>query len=463
MGRTVVSDVHGVMFVGGCESVIAIVGDELWIGILNYKPCCVVNPRKYGHKIRHCRSPLLLAITIRTLVTGHRLVLCLLSMASGSCVRMAGKRTASASWSHEDRQTSTRKAAKRQSRLPYKKQRVSVNVGKNAAAAETSKAIQNVMDVDPVTKGGNVDPSFNCWQTDSADGGHVRTEKNGTPTSVDCKRNSHSVQALGGECDGFGVDVDGTEAVCRDKLIVWDGGENGIQVHFTDIKDLVQGNSIHGNVIDAYGAMLTDMHRTVSGKEEYQGAAYVYSSVCADMMRNTSAVSQTKYLNVYTKAARGSRYTVYPIYHANHWTVMVYDSDTGDWKHYNSLRPRRGVRDEHYNEALKVWVSEHHNNFVKPRIRIQDVEAEDFNGKLTSVVDCPQQAPESSDCGIFVCFIIRQHIRGADVNNTMDGLTPTTMRAAMVEMFLSSPEKGLRAMAAKHMSSTPFFISNHNP
>ncbi|KAI8031283.1 hypothetical protein LOK49_LG01G00186 [Camellia lanceoleosa] len=376
----------------------------------------------------------------------------------------------------KDSQTSTRKAAKRQSRLPYKKQRVSVNVRKNAAAAETSKAMyrsnisgviktvlelefgeghlreirktpfaamidairahnlnpqsfkkcdatvcriiktynlkdekfriggaklplrnndirlifgiqcgkdkldlsrepvlidhtevsQNVMDVDPVTEGGNVDPSFNCWQTDSADGGHVRTEKNGTPTTsnsrsgdsngantkrssdvaqqssshagqtkglasptyevvqidnlgedlsitcadgyvcssvagVDCKRNSHSVQALGDECDGFGVDVDGTEAV-----------------------------------IDAYGAMLTDMHRTVSGREEYQGAAYVYSSVCA-------------------------------------------------------------------------------------------------------------------------------HICGADVDNTMDGLTPTTMRTAMVEMFLSSPEKGLRAMAAKHMSSTPFFISNHTP
>ena len=34
--------------------------------------------------------------------------------------------------------------------------------------------------------------------------------------------------------------------VCR--LIVWDGGHNGIQVHFTDIKDLVQQNSILGNV-----------------------------------------------------------------------------------------------------------------------------------------------------------------------------------------------------------------------
>ncbi|GMP90929.1 hypothetical protein CsSME_00041846 [Camellia sinensis var. sinensis] len=47
------------------------------------------------------------------------------------------------------------------------------------------------MDVDLVTDGGNVDPCFNCWKTDSAEGGHVRTEgvdvnekhNNGMPTS----------------------------------------------------------------------------------------------------------------------------------------------------------------------------------------------------------------------------------------------------------------------------------------
>lgn len=49
-----------------------------------------------------------------------------------------------------------------------------------------------------------------------------------------------------------------------------------------------------------------------------------------------------------------------------------------------------------------------------------------------------------SDCGIFVCFIIRQYVRGAEVNTLMDGLTPTGLRAAMVEMFLSDPGRGLR-------------------
>ncbi|KAL7171491.1 hypothetical protein ACSBR2_036196 [Camellia fascicularis] len=103
-----------------------------------------------------------------------------------------------------------------------------------------------------------------------------------------------------------------------DGLIVWDGGHNGIQVHFTDVKDLVQQNSKHGNVIDAYAAMLTEMHKMVSGRAEYVGTSYIYTSVCSDMMRNGSAVSRAKYLNVHMKAARGCRYALFPIYNANH-------------------------------------------------------------------------------------------------------------------------------------------------
>ncbi|KAL7210021.1 hypothetical protein ACSBR1_031570 [Camellia fascicularis] len=193
----------------------------------------------------------------------------------------------------------------------------------------------------------------------------------------------------------------------------------------------------HEYVIDAYAAMLTEMHKMVSGRPEYVGTSYIYTSVCSDMMRNSSVVSRTKYLNVHMKAARGCRYTLFPIYNANHWTVMAHDSDSGNWKHYNSMRPRRGVRDEHYNEALKVistkqLVADHHNKFVKPRVTAEGATPDLFDGTFVSVVDCPQQVLEL------------QYIRGAEVNTMMDGLTPTGLRAAMVDMFLSDPGRGLR-------------------
>ncbi|CAL5356211.1 unnamed protein product [Camellia sinensis] len=200
-------------------------------------------------------------------------------------------------------------------------------------------------------------------------------------------------------------------------------------------------------VIDAYAAVLTEMRKTVSASAEFVGTTYVYTSVCSDMMRNSSAMSRTKYLNVHMKAARGCRYTLFPIYNVIHWTVMAHDSESGNWKHYNSMRPRRGVRDEHYNEALKVkqWVADHHNKFVKPKVTADGIGADLFDGTFVSVVDCPQQVPESSDCGIFTCFIIRQYIRGAEVDTTMDSLTPTGLRAAMVDMFLRDPGRGLRS------------------
>ncbi|KAL7196851.1 hypothetical protein ACSBR1_036795 [Camellia fascicularis] len=76
---------------------------------------------------------------------------------------------------------------------------------------------------------------------------------------------------------------------------------------------------------------------------------------------------------------------------------MAHEAESENWKHYNSMRPRRGVRDEHYNEALKVkqWVADHHNKFVTSRVTTAGVGADLFDGSFVSVVDCPQQVPES--------------------------------------------------------------------
>ncbi|KAI7981276.1 hypothetical protein LOK49_Contig53G00014 [Camellia lanceoleosa] len=426
-------------------------------------------------------------------------------MASGSCVGRNRKRSASASWSRPDGDTSTRKAPKRQSRLPYKKQRVSVNVGKNADAADSSKAMyrsnisgviktvleldfgeghireirktpfaamvdairahnlipqsfkkcdatvcriiktynpedekfhiggaklplrnndirlifglqcgkdkldlsvhcdklvgtirechiikpepvlidhseagQNVMNVDPVNEGRNVDPSFNCWQKDSADGGDVRKDKDGKPASkkkvegkkmgnggvwavlfpdlpnrcestrraatnsrsgdsngADTKRSSDAAQqssSYAGQTKGLASPTH--EVVLIDHLgedvsIACADGYVCSSVAGVDCKrnsHSVQENSIHGNVIDAYGAMLTDMHRTVSGRREYQGTAYVYSSVCADMMRNTSAVSRTKYLNVHARVLSSNFVLALFYYYVR---LLCFKSDNG--------------------------------------------------------------------------------------------------------------------------------------
>ncbi|XP_028066294.1 uncharacterized protein LOC114269214 isoform X2 [Camellia sinensis] len=77
-----------------------------------------------------------------------------------------------------------------------------------------------------------------------------------------------------------------------------------------------------------------------------------------DMIRNASALSRTT-----PKPHEGTHFL---IYHANHWTVMVLDVETRTWKHYNSMRQRQGMQDDHYNKALKMkqWVVDHHTSFM---------------------------------------------------------------------------------------------------
>ncbi|CAL5423209.1 unnamed protein product [Camellia sinensis] len=182
-----------------------------------------------------------------------------------------------------------------------------------------------------------------------------------------------------------------------DGAVIWDGGESGIQVMFGDIRDLVQRSSIQGNVIDAYAAMLMELQDKGIERQDAVDSLYVFSSVCSDFMQNPNALSRGKYLNVQIKAAKGHRFTHYPVYHANHWTVMVHDTVSESWKHYNSLKPRRGIHDEHYNESLKVkqWVEEYYTKFVWPRLAPGIVRKPNFDRPLVSVIDCPQQSPET--------------------------------------------------------------------
>ncbi|KAI7997412.1 Serine/threonine-protein kinase-like protein ACR4 [Camellia lanceoleosa] len=83
-----------------------------------------------------------------------------------------------------------------------------------------------------------------------------------------------------------------------DRSIIWDGGDTRIQVHFTDIQALVQQSSIHGNVIDAYCAMIVEMQKKANILSKSGEMVYMYSSVCADMMRNASSLSRTRFWEV---------------------------------------------------------------------------------------------------------------------------------------------------------------------
>lgn len=44
------------------------------------------------------------------------------------------------------------------------------------------------------------------------------------------------------------------------------------------------------------------------------------------------------------------------------------------------------------------------------------IDTQQYDPPLESVVDCPQQRPESLDCAIIVCAVMRQYVRHVDVS-----------------------------------------------
>lgn len=96
---------------------------------------------------------------------------------------------------------------------------------------------------------------------------------------------------------------------------------------------------------------------------------------------------------------------------------MVYDSNSGTWTHYNSIKTRKGSRDDHFAEAVKVkqWVVNYTKRVPGKVQSIAGVTSEKMDGPLEAFGDCPQQHPESPNCAVMVCFIMRQYANNVEV------------------------------------------------
>ncbi|GMP76213.1 hypothetical protein CsSME_00032991 [Camellia sinensis var. sinensis] len=65
----------------------------------------------------------------------------------------------------------------------------------------------------------------------------------------------------------------------------------------------------------------------------------------------------------------------------------------------------------------------------------------DYVKPLQSVAACPQQDPSSLNCGVALCYIMRQHAHHEPIEHVLDKEAWFAMRAVVVEAFLNDPEK----------------------
>ncbi|KAI7980197.1 hypothetical protein LOK49_Contig181G00009 [Camellia lanceoleosa] len=65
-----------------------------------------------------------------------------------------------------------------------------------------------------------------------------------------------------------------------DGAVIWTGVDYGVSVCFTDIKNLIRGQSVRGNIIDAYTCILLTEQGNVSSGDDLTDKSYFFSSIC---------------------------------------------------------------------------------------------------------------------------------------------------------------------------------------
>lgn len=147
-----------------------------------------------------------------------------------------------------------------------------------------------------------------------------------------------------------------TDAYNRDgdRAVMWDGHGHGVAVYFTNVKSLVRQSEIRGNVIDAYAVLLNAEQERINEGVDALDKFYFFSSICLDMMKNNNVWSRNKYVLDNLHATKLFRYVHFPICKDSHWTLVMYDTEDGSWKHFNSMRTRSGIMDVHYIEAFSL-------------------------------------------------------------------------------------------------------------
>ncbi|GMP43217.1 hypothetical protein CsSME_00012666 [Camellia sinensis var. sinensis] len=232
------------------------------------------------------------------------------------------------------------------------------------------------------------------------------------------------------------------------EALIWTSELNLIT--FEDIGNLIKQKEIANNVIDGYGEiLLADQMR-----ERQQPTSFFFTSMCLNFIKMTE--NQTFQVSLFDKhietAWRNYRFLHFPINtggnekstHGNHWTLLVLDKQDNLWRFYNSLRPRRDdAEDKYFKDAKQL--QDYVENFLKACLE-RDAQSQPsfklINSQNTSydfeyVNNAPQQESDSLDCGIFVCYIMKQYSKHEPISSKLSTQEIRLLRAELIERFVT--------------------------
>ncbi|CAL5385665.1 unnamed protein product [Camellia sinensis] len=192
-----------------------------------------------------------------------------------------------------------------------------------------------------------------------------------------------------------------------DELLVWKGDSKATHVYFDDIVNLINEESIHSNLIDAYAELLHEQQEVVNPTSDE--ASLIFTSMCLKVIREYHPRKRSKYIDAHVKNYQGERYLLFPLHHEYHWTIVVYDAKDNLWRHYNSLRPRTSIHDPHIDQRKYI---EHVVSVIGESSLLYSKLAGQNLAQPTKSVDvCPQQGDDS---GLRTCSML--HHAGAHIS-----------------------------------------------
>ncbi|GMP33757.1 hypothetical protein CsSME_00006937 [Camellia sinensis var. sinensis] len=205
--------------------------------------------------------------------------------------------------------------------------------------------------------------------------------------------------------------------VCR--AVLWIGRVDGNAVYFSDVRSLV---------IDAFAEVLSDEQERLNVGKDFPENSYFFSSICWDVMKGDNVEARFNYVTSNVHASKGA---------------LVYDTEDGSWKHYNSMQSRSGTGFFHFVIVMELHVIYSHwvrRDCLEKHCNRHST-ASDGGKWLGSAGWYPvfNVCYYSMDCVIIVCAIIRQYVNHVDVGRSLEGGNCSVLRANMVKKFIGDP------------------------
>ncbi|CAL5392707.1 unnamed protein product [Camellia sinensis] len=210
------------------------------------------------------------------------------------------------------------------------------------------------------------------------------------------------------------------------------GKEVGSYLYLDDIDKIVKCEELSGNAINAYKEILMteEQLKPKFSLSSQAGTTYIFTTSCHDEAETNQLLN-----NMMLEAVK-ERYLLFPIFNEKHWTLLVLDTENGSWKFYNSMRPSTET-DNHLNEANKVRkviekYLQHHN----PKL----IEGNKFHEETEIAMNCPQQVDHSLDCGVIVCYLMREYVCNKDIFPNLTKEECHQIRADIIDALLTNQQ-----------------------